>query len=168
MRGKLVLCALLLVVTSYAGASLGSQGYENSRGSAGSGLDPKQSSVLAQSQSSEDMMTYLESGNQSSTSTSEVESELVDTLSEQIADMQRAIDLLRLQLQLGDELIDSQAAQIQGLENSLESVKRLSDARVEAEKARCPRCLKPWLNWTTRGLAFAVGGYAGRGSCDFP
>ena len=132
MRGKLVLCALLLVVTSYAGASLQARPAERTSG--------------AHTEMTED---------------------LHDLYSEQIMDMQRALDLLRLQLQLGDELIDSQAAQIQGLENSLESVKRLADARVASEKARCPRCMKPWLNWTTRGLAFAVGGYAGRGSCDF-
>ena len=69
----------------------------------------------------------------------EIQSELFDLYTEQIMDMQRAIDLLSLQLQLGDELIDSQSKQIQGLQNSLESVKRLSDARVAAEKARCPQ-----------------------------
>ena len=97
----------------------------------------------------------------------ELETELRDLYTEQIMDMQRAIDLLRLQLQLGDDLIYSQAVQIRDLQSSIESVKRLSDARVAAEKARCPKCLKPWLQWTTRGLAFAVGGVAGRGSCDF-
>ena len=97
----------------------------------------------------------------------EMSEELHDLYIEQIMDMQRAIDLLSLQLQLGDVLIDAQKEQILGLENSLESVKRLADARVDAEKARCPKCLKPWLQWTTRGLAFAVGGAAGRGSCDF-
>jgi len=96
------------------------------------------------------------------------QAEIMDLYAEQMNDMQRALDLLNLQLQLADVLIDSQSAQIQGLESSLESVKRLSDARVEAERAKCPRCLKPWLNWTTRVVAFGVGGYVGRGSCDFP
>jgi len=111
--------------------------------------------------------TNLEDDNQSNTSTSDLQQELHDLYTEQIMDLQRALDLLNLQLQLADLLIDSQSEQIQGLENSLESVKRLADARVDAEKARCPKCLKPWLNWTTRGLAFVVGGAAGRGSCDF-
>jgi len=104
---------------------------------------------------------------QGETDSQDVQEELLDLYTEQIMDMQRALDLLNLQLQLADVLIDAQKEQILGLQNSLESVKRLADARVEAERARCPKCLKPWLNWTTRVVAFGVGGVAGRGSCDF-
>ncbi len=93
--------------------------------------------------------------------------DLLDLYTAQLADMKLVEDLLRQRLVLKDDVIDAQAERLLGLENSIESVKRLADARVEQEKQRCPRCPPRWARYGLTAGSFVVGSLAGRGSCSF-
>ena len=128
-------------------------------------VGPQEGRQISQSRIADE--TGLAGDTQSGTSIDALQSELLDLYTAQIADLKRVEAILRQRLQLKDDLIGDQSARIQGLLGQLATEMRLGDARVDREKALCPRCPPKWQRRTLNGVSLGLGMLAGRGSCDF-